>query len=402
MIIACKHCDTLVKVSSLEQHQRAICPCCNNEVASFRQNQRQWLIAFSITALLFLGVSLFPSFVSFSQHGLIQDISLWEALFLLGEQYSPALAAIYGFTILAMPVTVCLLVLITNSSVWANLNPHNARKLAKLLSYITPLNLADIFLVAVLVSVFKLMSLADIGFGNGFWAYILFVLCFIELISLINEDEIWQRQQIQFQPALLHQGKSAQSQELKQCLVCGQLTRSDRCPRCYAKANFRKPHSIQRAAAWMCTAVVLLIPANWLPIMNTVNLGNETLATIYSGIVVMWQDGSYPVAIIIFLASICIPIVKAAMLFYLLYQTQFCTNPKRASRLYRLLDVMGKWSMIDVFVVVILVSLVQLGSVLRVEPQIGIVFFTVMVLCQMIAVHSFDPRILWDKFYRHE
>ncbi|MAD88945.1 MAG: paraquat-inducible protein [Pseudoalteromonas sp.] len=402
MILACKHCDSLVRVSALGEHQRAVCPCCNNEIVSYQANQQQWLIAFSLTSLLFLFSSLYPSFVSFSQHGLVQDISLWNAFSLLADKYSTVLAGIFMFSTFLIPMFICFLVLLTNSHYWQDLNPHNARYVARLLNKTKTLNLADIFLVAVLVSVFKLMSLAEIGFGLGFWSYILFVVCFIETLSLINETELWERQQILFQPALLHDGKSAKAQELKQCLTCSQLTRETHCPRCYTKTHFRKPNSEQRAIAWMITATVFLIPANILPIMNTINLGSDTPATIFSGVVVMWQSGSYPIAILIFLASICIPIIKAGALFYLIIQSRKCTHPKRASTIYRWLEIMGKWSMIDVFVVIILVSLVQLGTVLSVEPQIGIVFFTIMVLCQIVAVNSFDPRILWDEFHNHE
>ena len=402
MILACKHCDTLVRVSSLGEQQRAICPCCKNEIVSYQANQQQWLIAFSLTSLLFLFSSLYPSFISFSQHGLVQDISLWNTFSLLADKYSLVLSGIFVFSTFLIPLFICLLVLLTNSHYWQDLNPHNARYLARLLNKIKTFNLSDIFLVAVLVSVFKLMSLADIRFGPGFWAYILFVICFIETLSLINETELWERQQMLFQPALLHDGKSARAQELKQCLICSQLTRETHCPRCYSKTYFRKPNSTQRAIIWMVTATVFLIPANLLPIMNTINLGNETPATIFSGVVVMWQSGSYPVAILIFIASICIPIIKAVALFYLILQSRKCSHPKRASTIYRWLEIMGKWSMIDVFVVIILVSLVQLGTVLSVEPHVGIVFFTAMVLCQIVAVNSFDPRILWDKFHNHE
>lgn len=294
------------------------------------------------------------------------------------------------------------MVLITQSGIWTKLNPHNARKISKLLSYITPLNLADIFLVAVLVSAFKLMAYAELTLGLGFWSYVLFVFCFIELLTLIDENELWQRQQAQFEPKPLMCGHSAKSQSLKQCHVCRQLTSEQHCPRCYAKTYFRNPQANARAMAWMMTALVLMVPANFLPIMNTINLGQNTFATIFSGIVILWQDESYPIAIIIFAASICIPVLKALALFYLIKETKKCTNPKRASILYRWLEFMGKWSMIDVFVVIILVSLVQLGGILSVEPHIGIAFFAIMVLCQLMAVHSFDPRILWDKFNNHE
>nr|WP_247682375.1 paraquat-inducible protein A [Pseudoalteromonas sp. MMG013] len=400
--MACKQCDRLVNVAQLGAQQRANCPNCNAHLITCRQNLSQWNMAFAVTSLLFLFTSLYPSFISFSQHGLVQEISLWQASVLLSEKYNAILAGLFLFTILIMPVYVCTLTLISHSKIWSTLSLSLARKLTKSFSYVTPLNLADIFLVAVLVSAFKLMSLAELSLGYGFWAYVLFVICFIELLTLIDESELWERQQCQFEPVPHVCGQTAMLNKLRQCHICNQLSRSETCPRCEAKTYFRKPKSIERASVWMLTALVLLIPANFLPIMDTINLGQHTPATIFSGIIIMWESGSYPIATIIFVASICIPIVKAILLFYLIVQTNKCRSPQRASQLYRLLEVIGKWSMIDVFVVIVLVSLVQLGNVLTVEPQLGIVFFTAMVLCQMIAVHSFDPRILWDKYHAYE
>ncbi|MBQ4849642.1 paraquat-inducible protein A [Pseudoalteromonas sp. MMG012] len=402
MILACKQCDRLVNVAQLGAQQRANCPNCNAHLITCRQNLSQWNMAFAVTSLLFLFASLYPSFISFSQHGLVQEISLWQACVLLSEKYNAILAGLFLFTILIMPVYVCTLTLISHSKIWSTLSLSLARKLTKSFSYITPLNLADIFLVAVLVSAFKLMSLAELSLGYGFWAYVLFVICFIELLTLIDESELWERQQCQFEPVPHVCGQTAMLNKLRQCHICNQLSRSETCPRCEAKTYFRKPKSIERASVWMLTALILLIPANFLPIMDTINLGQHTPATIFSGIVIMWESGSYPIATIIFVASICIPIIKAILLFYLIVQTNKCRSPQRASQLYRLLEIIGKWSMIDVFVVIVLVSLVQLGNVLTVEPQLGIVFFTAMVLCQMIAVHSFDPRILWDKYHAYE
>ena len=131
MILACKHCDSLVRVSSLGEHQRAICHSCKNEIVSYQANQQQWLIAFSLTSLLFLFSSLYPSFVSFSQHGLVQDISLWQAFSLLADKYSVVLSSIFVFSTFLIPLLVCLLVLLTNSHYWQDLNPHNARYLAR-------------------------------------------------------------------------------------------------------------------------------------------------------------------------------------------------------------------------------------------------------------------------------
>ena len=103
MILACKQCDSLVRVSSLGEQQRAICPCCGNQIVSYQANQQQWLIAFSLTTLLFLLSSLYPTFISFSQHGLVQQISLWQAFDLLADKYSLVLSGIFVFSIFLIP-----------------------------------------------------------------------------------------------------------------------------------------------------------------------------------------------------------------------------------------------------------------------------------------------------------
>ncbi|AXQ99770.1 PqiA/YebS family transporter subunit [Pseudoalteromonas piscicida] len=394
MITACPECDTLVEIDSIESQKRAVCPNCRCVLCHVQGHQNQLVQAFSFSALLFLFASLFPDFISYTQHGITQVVSLWQALILLAEHYSYFLAGLFAFTILIMPVAVCSLLLLAHTEYWQIINAHNARHLAKLLSALKPLNLTDIFLVAVLVSAFKLMSFAELEMGLGFWAYILFVLCFIEALSLFDHEYMW-RNQTQFNRHLVEPKNL--STMLKRCKVCGYLGEGEKCQRCYAKLKYRKSQSTQKSLAWMLTSVVLLVPANFLPIMDTISLGLHTPATIFSGVQVLWEGGSYPVATLIFLASICIPIAKALLLSYLLIRVKKPKDPITATKVYRLLEFIGRWSMIDVFVVIILVSLVQLGTVLNVEPEIGIVFFTLMVLCQIAAVNSFDPRLLWDK-----
>ncbi|WP_419148110.1 PqiA/YebS family transporter subunit [Pseudoalteromonas 'SMAR'] len=393
MITACPECDTLVTIDDSNAHKRALCPTCERVLRHIPGYQNQWVQAFSIAALLFLFASLFPTFISYSQHGLTQVVSLWQATVLLSEQYSFFLAALFAFAIFVMPVTVSVLLLLAHTPIWQRINAHNARYLARFIAALTPLNLTDIFLVAVLVSAFKLMSFAELEMGLGFWAYILFVFCFIEALSLFDHEHLWREHTAQLtqDPNWVVEGNH------KRCKVCGFVGHGQRCERCFAKLRHRTEQSLQRSLAWMFTSVVLLLPANMLPIMDTISLGMHTPATIFSGVVVLWQDGSYPVASLIFLASICIPIIKAVLLSYLLLRAKRPKNPLKATRVYRLLEYVGRWSMIDVFVVILLVSLVQLGTVLNVEPEIGIVFFTMMVLCQIAAVNSFDPRLLWDK-----
>ncbi|WP_440056667.1 PqiA/YebS family transporter subunit (plasmid) [Pseudoalteromonas sp. T1lg65] len=392
MITKCPECDQSITFSEQNKGKRLLCPTCHCTLRHVRPLQNQRVIAFSLTALTLLLSSLLPNFISYTQHGINQSVSLWQACVLLAEQYSYFLAGLFIFTILIMPVVVCSLLLLSHTSIWRKVSPHNARYLAKLLHALTPLNLTDIFLVAVLVSAFKLMTFAELSMGSGFWLYVLFVLCFIEAISCLDNDYLWQHQNHKTDNQSL-----AISDTAKRCKVCGYVSHDERCLRCYARLHHRKVNSIQRSLAWMLTSVVLIIPANMLPIMDTVSLGIHTPATIFSGVQVLWEDGSYPIASLIFIASICIPIFKAALLFYLLLRIKKPKSPYKATRIYRLLESVGKWSMIDVFVVILLVSLVQLGTVLNVEPEVGVVFFTLMVLCQIAAVNSFDPRLLWDK-----
>jgi paraquat-inducible protein A len=135
-----------------------------------------------------------------------------------------------------------------------------------------------------------------------------------------------------------------------------------------------------------------------LPIMRTVSLGDITDSTIISGFILMWQDGEYPVAIIIFLASVVIPIIKIAVMFWLCYLASRPTlnKGKRNGVIYRLVDWVGRWSMVDVLVVAFMAALVRFGLLASVYPMIGAVLFAAVVITTMLAAVSFDPRLLWD------
>jgi|TARA_B100000446_G_C10486084_1_gene317824 paraquat-inducible protein A len=132
--------------------------------------------------------------------------------------------------------------------------------------------------------------------------------------------------------------------------------------------------------------------------MHTTSLGDVSPSTLIGGVLTLWKSGSYPIAAIIFLASVVVPLAKAFVLSFLCIMVAKPANKhtKGYTKIYQLTEFIGKWSMIDVFVVAILVALVQLGNLMSITPGLGIVFFTVMVICQMMAAHAFDPRLLWD------
>ncbi|MBL4942241.1 MAG: paraquat-inducible protein A [Colwellia sp.] len=171
------------------------------------------------------------------------------------------------------------------------------------------------------------------------------------------------------------------------------------CVRCHAFFYQRKPHSLQYTLAWNTAALIAFIPANLYPIMIIYSLGIGDPATILSGIGQFIDQGLYPIAAIIFTASIIVPLIKIIGLYLLVYRvhTGVRLRPIKHTKFYHALEFLGPWSMLDVFVVALLVAVVQLGFVTSVAAGPAINYFTLTVIFTMIAANSFDPRLLWDK-----
>jgi paraquat-inducible protein A len=190
------------------------------------------------------------------------------------------------------------------------------------------------------------------------------------------------------------------------CHDCGLLCRLPvhaahgvRCPRCGAGVHARKPRSLERTWAWLIAAALCYLPANLLPIMKVTSLGRAQADTIMSGVVYLLVHGMWPLAVVVFTAGVFVPILKLAILLTLLVSVHRRSSwrPVDRTRLYRITEAVGRWSMVDIFVVTILVALVRLGNLATVEAQTGAVFFGAVVVLTMLAAESFDPRLIWDE-----
>jgi paraquat-inducible protein A len=197
------------------------------------------------------------------------------------------------------------------------------------------------------------------------------------------------------------QGNTAASRNLASCHLCMKLADASlhHCPRCGEALHLRKANSLQRTLALLVTACVLYIPANMLPIMITDQFGNSTDSTILGGVVMLIDMGSAPIAAIIFIASVMVPLGKLIALFYVCWSVSAgrTTDPRQRTVLYRAAELIGKWSMVDVFVVSILVALVHLTGLLVILPGAAAVAFAGVVIVTIIAAESFDPRMIWDQ-----
>ena len=197
---------------------------------------------------------------------------------------------------------------------------------------------------------------------------------------------------------------SAAEAGLVSCSTCSLLSKPARfsnpghCPRCGAALLSRRPNSIQYTWALVIAAAIFYIPANVLPVLTTTAFGSAESDTIIGGVIFLYTSGSWPLAVIVLVASVMIPLGKLVALAYLLITIQRGSAAKshERTRIYVLVEFVGRWSMLDVFVDAFIVALIQLKPLMSVEPGLGVVFFMAVVVLTMLAAQSFDPRLIWD------
>jgi paraquat-inducible protein A len=195
---------------------------------------------------------------------------------------------------------------------------------------------------------------------------------------------------------------TADCRGLSACHTCGLLCRQGgdgaRCPRCGTHIHRRLPHSLARTSALLIAATLLYVPANLLPVMSVTSLGREQADTILSGVLHLLHGGMWPLALLVFFASILVPVLKLLVLGYLVLSVarRSCWRPRDRSRLFRLVEAVGRWSMVDIFVVTLLAAMVQLGDLATIEAGPGATAFGAVVVLTMFAAHTFDPRLIWD------
>ena len=198
---------------------------------------------------------------------------------------------------------------------------------------------------------------------------------------------------------------TARSLSMATCHDCGLLVRLAPavhagmvCPRCSAAVHSRKTGSLRRGWALTLAAAVLYLPANLFPIMTVTSLGSSQSDTILSGVLYLLKD-EWPLAVIVFVASVLVPVLKLLVLAYLLFSVQSGSRkrPVDRTRLYRIIEAVGRWSMVDIYVVTILVALVRLGALASVRAEPGAVFFGAVIVLTIFAAESFDPRLIWDR-----
>lgn len=174
------------------------------------------------------------------------------------------------------------------------------------------------------------------------------------------------------------------------------------CPRCGTTLHLRKLHSLLKTWALLISAMIMYIPANVLPVTHTTYMGSTQSDTILSGVYYFLLSGSWYIALIIFIASIVVPALKIAILVFLLVSVHMGSDwhPEERTRLYRIVEAIGRWSMVDIYVIAVMVALLKMGNLADIDAGPGAVFFGGVVVITMFAANSFDPRLIWDAMER--
>ena len=260
----------------------------------------------------------------------------------------------------------------------------------------------EVYLLGVIVAYVKMQDLATVHVGVAMYAFIGTIVLLAAADARFDPHAVWRRLAAQAGDDVLAPRPGT---VLLACEACDQVVRAEaahlhglECPRCGEALHRRKPDSLNRTWALALTAAILYIPANLLPVLTVVSFGQGAPSTIVGGVIELAQAGMLPVALLVFFASIAVPVMKLLALAYLLVSVhrRSTARLRDRTRLYRIVEGIGRWSMVDVFMTGILAALVALGNLATISPGPGAVAFCGVVIVTMFAAMAFDPRLMWD------
>jgi paraquat-inducible protein A len=402
-LAACHVCGALHAVRPLPHGAQGACRLCGAVVYRERGGSLDRALALNLAAALFFVLAhLFP-FMTLEIEGREQVSTLISGTIALYEVGMWPLAVLVGLTATALPAAKVGAMLLVLLPIRQGRLPRYTAAVFRLAETARPWAMLEVYLLGVIVAYVKLSDLATIELGLALYAFIGLIVCMAAAEAALDPRVVWERLGRQ---ATWRAVARRQPTALIACHGCGQVVAPDapgggahhRCPRCSAALHKRKPDSLNRTWALLLTAAILYIPANIYPVMTVVSLGKGHPDTILSGVATLIAIGMYPVAVLVFFASIVVPVMKLVCLVYLLLSVQrgWRSRLRDRSKLYRIVEGVGRWSMVDIFMIAILTALVDLGSIATIEPGIGVMCFAAVVVVTMAASMSFDPRLMWD------
>lgn len=388
----CQGCELPVDTYPLEKGKNAYCPRCGTQLYRGGSPSLSGNLAIAITCLLLFIPSHFFDFISIRLFGVMIPATLPHGVWTLMQE---------GYVMLALLIFFCSSIaplLLAISVVTAHISLINCafRPLKISLSIIQHLKawvMIDVFLISVAISCFKLQDYSDIFVGPGLIGLIFLQVATVLLVTRVSVRRYWEVYMPERQLVTAHKKLHCHTCHLSQ-------PEGEECIRCNSPIHHRKPNSIQKTWAYLFAATVAIFPANLIPISILMTNGKRLEDTIFSGVAGLVKNGMPGIAIIIFVASIIVPVAKILGLSYILLAIKFKRTifHKQRMMIYFLVKWIGRWSMMDLFVISIMMTLVDRGQILDFTPGYGAVAFGMVVIFTMLAAESLDPRLIWDNY----
>ena len=405
--VACPDCGLLQRLPNLRRGHSAECRRCSRLLAGPATGRVDAPLALALAAFLILIPATVEPLLSVASHGALRTCWLWSAIVGLWREGFASLAMIVGAFCLAFPyiyLTALIAVLAAlRLGVRARLGP-----VFRWVMLLRPWMMLEIFLVGCFVAYSRLRLVVGVDVLAGGWCLMGATLALLLALTQLDERTVWDALPLRRARRYSRWHLRRQAPERADhggsiaCTAC-ELLVSDAhaggaCPRCGAALHARKPYAFKVTAALVAAAFMLYIPANALPVLTLVSFGHEQSNTIITGVIELIHNRLWPLALIVFLASIVVPLLKLCGLTWMLLAT--LQGSRRTvlarTRFFRLIDAVGSWSNIDVFVASVLVALLQFGEIAQARVGIGLTAFTAVVVLTMIATRTFDTRLMWD------
>lgn len=418
-LIACEHCGMIFRRHVLQRGETATCARCGTVLWRYSRITLSGWLALTVTAfIVFLVANAYPV-MGMSIQGMIREASMLDAVAMTWNQGFYITAVMTGLAGFALPLLLLMLLLWILWPLALGREPLGFRAVVRAVGMLRPWCMVPVFLLGVLVSVVKLAGMASVSPEPGLFAFGALTIL-LTLLDRLTPHTLWRfAEQARVVPVYTPTPKP--NHVLTGCHVCGQVQavlerghseqdagqdisalfdQTHRCVRCEAVVHQRKPASLARTWALLIAAAALYVPANVLPIMNIQSLFfGDSGHTILGGVVELWQTGSWDIALIVFVASIVVPLTKMLALAALASSAQrgSLLNLRQRTRLYEMIEFIGQWSMLDVFVVILLAALAHFQGLMEISAGPAASAFGMVVILTMLSAMSFDPRIAWDQ-----
>ena len=358
-------------------------------------------LALTMAALLLLLPACVAPLMIVNTYGSVRMSWLPSGVVAMWTDGFPSLAVVVGTFSIALPAIFMGLLIWVLGSLREG-RGESFGPVFRWVQILRPWVMIEVFLIGCFVAYSRIKVISTVDVGVGGWCLIAATLVLMVALTQLDERTVWEA-------APLRKGarRAAEGEPTIACSVCDFLAmrtaRRQRCPRCHARLHLRKPDSMRRTTALVVAGYALYIPANTLPVLIIVRFGREDNNTILSGVMELIHNHLWPLAVIVFAASIVLPLVKLFGLTWMLIATARGSRRHLTgrTRFYRIIDLVGRWSNIDVFMVSVLAAVLQFGAVTSVHAGDGLVAFAAVVLLTMIATEAFDSRLMWDLRERH-